>query len=118
MRKLLVTTAILVSFMGTASTMSVMTNATGPYNYNCSVFADGKPTERAAALAFAQGYFAALNLDLDVDRQINLQQRWRELNEYVVRYCTDKKNEYLYRRFVNDAAYAALEDMRKGGGRR
>ena len=47
--------------------MSVMTNATGPYNYTCDEFAKAKPAERALALAFAQGYFAALNMNLDVD---------------------------------------------------
>jgi hypothetical protein len=26
---------------------------------------------------------------------------------------TDKSNQYLFRRFVNDAAYEALEDMRR-----
>jgi hypothetical protein len=37
----------------------------------------------------------ALNMNLDVDSQVNLQERWRELNAYIVRKCTDKSNPYL-----------------------
>jgi hypothetical protein len=103
----------LFMLIDTAQAMSVMTNATGPYNHNCSVFFEGKPAERAAALAFAQGYAAARNMEFDSDAHVNLQVRWRELNERVVRYCTDKSNEYLYRRFVNEAAYQAIDAMRK-----
>jgi hypothetical protein len=93
--------------------MSVMTNATGPYNLTCDDFAKAKPAERAQALAFAQGYFASLNMDRDIDDQVNLQSRWRELNAFVVPFCTDKSNPYLYRRFVGDAAYEAFDEMRK-----
>jgi len=103
----------LFMLIDTAQAMSVMTNATGPYNHNCSVFFEGKPAERAAALAFAQGYAAARNMELDFDAHVNLQVRWRELNERVVRYCTDKSNEYWYRRFVNGAAYQAIDDMQE-----
>jgi hypothetical protein len=103
----------LVPLTGAAHAMSVMVRATGPYNYNCSVFVEGKPTERAAALAFAQGYAAAENMNLSFDKQVNLTVRWREFNARVARLCTDKSDSYLYRRFVNDAAAVALDDMRK-----
>jgi hypothetical protein len=105
--------AVLILATTTAHAMSVMTNATGPYNYTCDDFAKAKPAERALALAFAQGYFAALNMNLDVDSQVNLQERWRELNAYIVRKCTDKSNPYLYRRFVGDFVDEALDEMRK-----
>jgi hypothetical protein len=105
--------AVLIFATTTAHPMSVMTNATGPYNYSCDEFAKAKPAERALALAFAQGYFAALNMNLDVDSQVNLQERWRELNAYIVRKCTDKSNPYLYRRFVGDFVDEALDEMRK-----
>jgi len=105
--------AVLTFATTTAHAMSVMTNATGPYNYSCDEFAKAKPAERALALAFAQGYFAALNMNLDVDSQVNLQERWRELNAYIVRKCTDKSNPYLYRRFVGDFVEEALDEMRK-----
>jgi hypothetical protein len=95
-----------------AAAMSVMTNATGPYNYVCSVFTEGNKTDRMAALAFAQGYFAALTMEQEIEKQVNLQERWQELNAFVIRFCTDKSNPYLYRRFVNDAASAALEAMK------
>jgi len=105
--------AILILAMTAALAMSVMTNATGPYNYTCEDFAKAKPAQRELALAFAQGYFAALNMNLDVETQINLQERWRELNAYIVRMCTDKSNPYLYRRFVGDFVNEALDEMRK-----
>jgi hypothetical protein len=105
--------AILILAPTTALAMSVMTNATGPYNYTCDDFAKAKPAERELALAFAQGYFAALNMNLDVDSQVNLQERWRELNAYIARECTDKSNPYLYRRFVGDFVNEALDEMRK-----
>ena len=105
--------AVLILAATTAHAMSVMTNATGPYNYTCDAFAKAKPAERALALAFAQGYFAALNMKLDVDSQVNLQERWRELNAYIVRKCTDKSNPYLYRHFVGDFVDEALDEMRK-----
>jgi hypothetical protein len=113
MLKVLMTVACLIALTGNASAMSVMTNATGPYNYTCDEFAKAKPAERALALAFAQGYFAALNMNLDVDAQVNLQERWRELNAYIVRKCTDKSNPYLYRRFVGDFVDEALDEMSK-----
>jgi hypothetical protein len=113
MLKVLMTVAYLIALTGNASAMSVMTNATGPYNYTCDEFAKAKPAERALALAFAQGYFAALNMNLDVDAQVNLQERWRELNAYIVRKCTDKSNPYLYRRFVGDFVDEALDEMSK-----
>jgi len=94
-----------------ADSMGVMVAATGPYNRTCEEFAKVKPADRALALAFAQGYFAAQNMQLDVESQVNLQERWRELNSYIVRACTDKSNPYLYRRFVNDAADEAFEKM-------
>jgi hypothetical protein len=105
--------AILILATTTALAMSVMTNATGPYNLTCDDFAKAKPAERELALAFAQGYFAAVNMNLDVDSQVNLQERWRELNSYIVRKCTDKSNPYLYRRFVGDFVNEALDEMRK-----
>ena len=104
---------ILILATTTALTMSVMTNATGPYNYTCEEVAKAKPAERKLALAFAQGYFAALNMNLDVDSQVNLQERWRELNSYIERKCTDKSNPYLDRRFVGDFVNEALDEMRK-----
>ena len=72
--------AVLVLATTRALAMSVMTNATGPYNYTCEDFAAAKPAQRDLALAFAQGYFAALNMNLEVESQVNLQERWRELN--------------------------------------
>jgi hypothetical protein len=115
MTKLLTTTAMLLALAAPAPVhaMSVMLAATGPYNYHCDVFTKGKPAQREQALAFAQGYVAGLNMELDTELQINLQTRWRELNGYVVRKCTDKSNPYLYRRFVGDFAYEAFEEMRK-----
>jgi HdeA/HdeB family len=102
----------LVALAITAATgMGVMVRATGPYNINCEEFAKAKPAQRERALAFAQGYFAAQNMELDVDSQIDLQERWRELNTYITRACTDKSNPYLHRRFVNDAADEAFEKM-------
>jgi hypothetical protein len=105
--------AVLILATTTPHAMSVMTNATGPYNYSCDELAKAKPAERALALAFAQGYFAALNMNLDVDTQVNLQERWRELNAFIVRKCTDKSDLYLYRRFVGDFVDEALDEMRK-----
>jgi hypothetical protein len=113
MLKVLMTVACLIALTGNASAMSVMTNVTGPYNYTCDEFAKAKPPERALALAFAQGDVAALNMNLDVDAQVNLQERWRELNAYIVRRCTDKSNPYLYRRFVGDFVDEALDEMSK-----
>src|SRR5262245_14161537 len=102
----------LVALAITAATgMGVMVRATGPYNITCEEFAKAKPAQRERALAFAQGYFAAQNMELDVDSQIDLQERWRELNTYITRACTDKSNPYLHRRFVNDAADEAFEKM-------
>jgi hypothetical protein len=72
--------AVLVLATTRALAMSVMTNATGPYNYTCEDFAAAKPAQRDLALAFAQGYFTALNMNLEVESQVNLQERWRELN--------------------------------------
>ena len=79
----------------------------------CRSRASTKPAQRELALAFAQGYFAALNMSLDVELQVNLQERWRELNAYIVRKCTDKSDPYLYRRFVGDFFNEALDEMRK-----
>jgi hypothetical protein len=111
--KYLAALAALILTTTTSPAMSVMTNATGPYNYTCDEFAKAKQAERALALAFAQGYFAALYMNLDVDSQVNLQERWRELNAYIVRKCTDKSNPYLYRLFVGDFVEEALDEMRK-----
>jgi hypothetical protein len=112
MKNLLLGLMLTTVMVGSANAMSVMTNATGPYNYTCSVFTEGNKTDRMAALAFAQGYFAALNMEQEIEKQVNLQERWQELNAFVIRFCTDKSNPYLYRRFVNDAASAALEAMK------
>ena len=112
MRTLFVGLLLATAIVKSAAAMSVMTNATGPYNYVCSVFTEGNKTDRIAALAFAQGYFAALNTEQKNDKQANLQERWQELNAFVIRFCTDKTNPYFYRRFVNDAAVAAFEAMK------
>jgi hypothetical protein len=82
---------------------------TGPYNYTCDEFVKAKPAERKLALAFAQGYFAALNVKLEVGSQVNLQERWRELSARIERLCTDKSNPYLYRRLVGDFVEEVLE---------
>jgi hypothetical protein len=111
--KPLAVAAISVATLVPAHAMSVMVNATGPYNYTCDEFTKARPAQRAQALAFAQGYFAARNMELAVDSQVNLRERWRELNAYIVRKCTDKSNPYLYRRFVGDFAYEALDEMRE-----
>jgi len=108
----------LILLTGTALTMGRMVSATGPYNYNCSVFVEGKSAERAKALVFAQGYAAAVN-NLKVDgygrradfQEVNLLERWREFDKRVVRYCTDESNPYLHRKFMSDAAYEALNQM-------
>lgn len=112
MKKLFLGLILATAMVGSADAMAVMTNATGPYNYPCSVFTEGNKTDRTAALAFAQGYFAALNMEQEIEKQVNLQKRWQELNAFVIRFCTDKTNPYLWRRFVNDAATAALEAMK------
>jgi hypothetical protein len=46
--------AFLILVTTTGHAMSVMTNATGPYNYTCDDFAKAKPAQRALALAFAR----------------------------------------------------------------
>ena len=106
----------LILLTGTALTMGRMVSATGPYNYNCSVFVEGKSAERAKALVFAQGYAAAVNNINFVGRppdfqEVNLLERWREFDKRVVRYCTDESNPYLHRKFMSDAAYEALNQM-------
>jgi hypothetical protein len=113
----IVVAAALISaaFCTPANAMGRMVRATGHYNANCNVFSNGTRTQRAEALVFASGYAAALNNSNVVGRsadEVDLLDRWREFNRRVVRYCTDKSNEYLYRKFLSDAAYAALEDMR------
>ena len=55
--------AVLILATITAHAMGAMIMATGPYNYGCEGFAKAKPAERALALAYAQGYFAALNVN-------------------------------------------------------
>jgi hypothetical protein len=102
--------AVLILATITAHAMGFMLSVTGPYNSSCSIFVEGKPAERALALAYAQGFFAALN---EGNPPVNLQARWRELNAYIVRNCTDKSNPYLYRRFVSDFVSEALDEMRK-----
>ena len=82
--------AILILATTTGLTMSVMTNATGPYNYSCDEFRAVKPAERKLALAFAQGYFAALNMQREVGSQVNLQERWKELNARIEYLCNDE----------------------------
>lgn len=114
MKKLLLIAAALSVLSSATQAMVVMTNATGPYNYTCEEFTKASPRERAIALAFAQGYFAALNMNATADvPQVNLQERWRELNAFIVRKCSDKSNPYLWRRFVGDFIEEALEEMRK-----
>jgi hypothetical protein len=49
----------------------------------------------------------------DIESQVNLQERWRELNAYIVRKCTDKSDPNLYRRFVGDFVGEALDEMKK-----
>jgi hypothetical protein len=92
--------------------MGRMVRATGHYNANCSVFVDGTRAERAQALVFASGYAAANNMRPDVKDEVDLLGRWREFNARVVRYCTDKSNEYLHRKFLSDAALEVLSSMR------
>jgi hypothetical protein len=53
--------AVLILATITAHAMGFMLSVTGPYNSSCSIFVEGKPAERALALAYAQGFFAALN---------------------------------------------------------
>jgi len=118
--KISIITVSLILLTGTAHTMADMVRATVPYNYNCDVFTIGKPADRAKALIFAQGYAAAMN-NLKVDgysRQwpadlprVNLFEQWHEFNKHVVRFCTDKSNPYLHRKFLNDAAFEALNQM-------
>ena len=105
--------AILIVATTTGLTMSVMTNATGPYNYSCDEFRTVKPAERKLALAFAQGYFAALNMQREVGSQVNLQERWKELNARIEHLCNDKSNPYLYRQFVGDFVEQVLDEMAK-----
>ena len=102
---------VLATLVSTAQAMSVMISATGPYNYNCSVFREGKRTERAEALIYAQRYGAAINMEGE-QPHVNLLAHWREFNQRIVRICTDKTVEYLHRRFVNDAAEQAIREMR------
>ena len=115
MKKILLLTTALMMLTGTSpgNAMVVVTNATGPYNYPCSVFTEGNKTDRTAALAFAQGYFAARNLEQEQENHVNLQKRWQELNAFVIRFCTDKTDEYLWRRLVNDAVETAFEQMKR-----
>jgi hypothetical protein len=95
----------------TGNAMSTMVSATGPYNLTCNQLAKAAPAARERALAYAQGYFAALNMN--AGPLVNLQERWRELNAYILRKCTDKSNPYLYRRFVGDFVEEVLAEMRK-----
>ena len=59
--------AILILATTTALAMSVITNTTGPYNYTCDDFAKAKPAERRTRVGVRAGYFAALDMNLDVD---------------------------------------------------
>jgi cephalosporin-C deacetylase-like acetyl esterase len=47
------------------------------------------------------------------ENHVNLQKRWQELNAFVIRFCTDKTDEYLWRRLVNDAVETAFEQMKR-----
>jgi hypothetical protein len=116
MKKFLLATTLAIALTGMVNAMGTMVNRTGPHNYNCEVFQNGKPRERANALIFAQGYAAALNMELlpTTGKTVSLWDSWREFNAIVIRLCTDKSNEYLYRRFVNDAAWEALNIMSHG----
>jgi hypothetical protein len=99
-----------------AHAMVVYTDATGPYNYTCEEFVKLKPRERAIALGFVQGFFAALNYNLvheDKGEPVNLSGRWRELNAFVMRYCADTSAPHWHRRFIGGAAVEALDEMRK-----
>jgi hypothetical protein len=93
--------------------MVVVPIATGTYNYLFSVFTEINKTDRTSALSFAQGYFAARNLAQEQENHVNLQKRWQELNAFVIRFCTDKTDEYLSRRLVNDAVETAFEQMKR-----
>jgi hypothetical protein len=100
----------------TAHGMGVMVAATGPGNVTCDEFRKLGPAKREQALAWAQGYAAARNLYADTsngeeNRQISLLDHWREFNKRVERFCSDKTNPYLYRKFINDAADTVLEEM-------
>jgi hypothetical protein len=96
-----------------ANAMGTMLMATGPLNYACEKFVKAKPKERALVLAWAQGYFAALNQYPHDGETVNLQDRWRELNELVIQGCSDKSNPNLYRTFVVGIVYEALQKMGK-----
>jgi hypothetical protein len=61
MKKFLLATALAIALTVMVNAMGTMVNRTGPHNYNCEVFQNGKSRERANALIFAQGYAAALN---------------------------------------------------------
>jgi hypothetical protein len=111
MKHLITSITLLAMLASSAQAMSVMIAATGPYNYNCDVFREGKRAGRAEALIYAQGWAAAKNMDGEMP-YVNLRENWREFNKRVVRICTDKTTEYLHRRFVNDAAEQAIEEMR------
>jgi HdeA/HdeB family protein len=107
------TLAACLAFTAPAFGMGFMVSLTGPGNVTCNEFRKLGPTRRAQALAWAQGYAAARNLYADPsnETQISLWENWREFDKRVMRYCSDKTNPYLYRKFINDAAGAALEEM-------
>ena len=49
--------------------------------------------------------------NVEENRQISLLDHWREFNKRVARFCSDKTNPYLYRKFISDAADTVLEAM-------
>jgi hypothetical protein len=69
MKRLMPATVAALALAAPAQAMSTMTNATGPYNYTCEELIAAKPAKRAIALAYAQGYVAALNMELDAESQ-------------------------------------------------
>jgi uncharacterized protein (DUF2164 family) len=96
--------------------MGFMVSLTGPGNVTCDEFRTLGSAKRAQALAWAQGYAAARNLyantsDREENTQISLLDHWREFDKRLVRFCSDETNPYLYRKFINDAADAVLEEM-------
>jgi hypothetical protein len=57
---------VVIFSLHAARSMGTMVAATGPGNVTCDEFRELGPAKRAQALAWAQGYAAALNLSTDI----------------------------------------------------